>query len=97
MLISNTGGFGQLSDEEKATASVVLKLRQGYELADGQIAGVTSLVAGSVEGLLPKNVVITDDQGNLLSRASDSPLKAAIDSQHSARSSLKMALMRAFR
>lgn len=48
------------------TASVLLKLSKRDGLEKAQIIGITNLVAGSVEGLIPKNVSIVDSAGNLL-------------------------------
>jgi flagellar M-ring protein FliF len=55
-------------DQKEATASVVLKLKGGG-LTKHQIAGITHLVASSVEGLSPENITIVDYDGNLLSTA----------------------------
>ncbi len=56
---------------EKTSASVVLRLRVGYRLSNLNIAAITHLVAGSVEGLNSENVTVIDSQGRLLSRESD--------------------------
>ncbi|MDH3892618.1 MAG: flagellar basal-body MS-ring/collar protein FliF [candidate division Zixibacteria bacterium] len=53
-------------DQKEATASVVLKLR-GSGLGKPQVAGISHLVASSVEGLSPDNITIVDYNGNLLS------------------------------
>ncbi len=53
------------SDQQAASASVVLKLR-GNGLARQQINGITHLVASSVEGLKPSGISIVDYEGNLL-------------------------------
>lgn len=53
-------------DQKDATASVVLKLR-GSGLSKPQVAGISHLVASSVEGLTPDNITIIDYDGNLLS------------------------------
>jgi flagellar M-ring protein FliF len=58
----------------KTTASVVLRLRPGYQLSALNIAAITHLVSGSVEGLTSENVTVIDSQGNLLSRESDPTL-----------------------
>ncbi|NQT03713.1 MAG: flagellar M-ring protein FliF [Planctomycetes bacterium] len=60
------------SDAGKTTASVVLRLRSGYKLSSLNIAAITHLVSGSVEGLTSENVTVVDSQGNLLSSQSDS-------------------------
>ena len=54
-------------DENMATASVMLRLRPGGELDKNQIRGISSMVAGSVEGLAVEQVTIVDVYGNLLS------------------------------
>jgi len=54
-------------DQKEATASVVVKLKRGGALAERQVAGITHLVASSVEGLEPDNITIVDYDGNLLS------------------------------
>ncbi|MFZ2149370.1 MAG: flagellar basal-body MS-ring/collar protein FliF [Sedimentisphaerales bacterium] len=59
------------SDAGKTTASVVLRLRPGYKLSTLNVAAITHLVSGSVEGLTSENVTVIDSQGNILSRESD--------------------------
>lgn len=62
-----------------AKASVVLKLKGQRALPEPTIAGISNLVAASVEGLRPDAVVILDSFGRPLLRASDAsdPLGAA--------------------
>ncbi|MBI5837328.1 MAG: flagellar M-ring protein FliF [Candidatus Eisenbacteria bacterium] len=57
-----------LYTEERAvpTASVVLKLRG--RLNQGQVHGITRLVASGVEGLKPEDVTVIDTNGNVLSK-----------------------------
>jgi flagellar M-ring protein FliF len=62
------------SDAGKTTASVVLRLRPGYRLSALNIAAITHLVSGSVEGLTADNVTVIDSQGRLLSSESDQPM-----------------------
>ncbi len=52
-----------------ATASVVVNLGRGTRLADNQINGIQSLVAGSVENLEAGNVTVLDQRGKVLSAA----------------------------
>jgi len=52
--------------QEKTTASVVLKLVPGRRLSPEQIRGITQLVASSVPGLNRQEVVILDDTGQIL-------------------------------
>lgn len=56
-----------LEDEQKPTASVVLKLRRKGSLREKQVQGIIHLVAGSVEGLRPENISVVDVDGNVLS------------------------------
>ncbi len=62
--------------EDKPTASVVLKLRPGRVLNQGQIGGIVHLVSSSVQGMQPQNVTVIDNMGNLLSRPSDTDVIA---------------------
>ena len=55
-----------VSEERRPSASVVLKLRPGRQLAPEQIAGVVHLVAASVEGLRPNDVTVVDVNGQVL-------------------------------
>jgi flagellar M-ring protein FliF len=55
----------------ETTASVVLRLNPGYRVSALNIAAITHLVAGSVEGLRSENVTVVDSQGHLLSNDSD--------------------------
>jgi len=55
-------------DEAPASASVMLTLRQGRALSEGQTQAIVNLVASSVPGLSPDNVSVVDQSGHLLSR-----------------------------
>jgi flagellar M-ring protein FliF len=57
--------------DDRPSASVVLKLRPGTKLSQGQVGGILHLVASSVEGLPAQNITIIDSMGNLLSKPSD--------------------------
>lgn len=50
-----------------ATASVIITLKPGNSLKSEQIEGITALIAGSVDGLDAKSVVVLDQAGNRLS------------------------------
>ena len=63
-----------------ATASVVLQLKNNAALTRNQIEGITSLVAGAVEGLNPANVTVLDRQGNLLSNPNQDDPDALLSS-----------------
>ncbi|MDO6416521.1 flagellar basal-body MS-ring/collar protein FliF [Sphingomonas sp. BIUV-7] len=55
-------------DAAPASASVMLRLRQGRALSDGQVQAIVNLVATSVPGLSPDHVSVVDQAGHLLSR-----------------------------
>ena len=54
-------------DKKPASASVMLRLKQGSLLTGGNIAAIMNLVAGGVEGLNAANVTVVDGEGHLLS------------------------------
>ena len=56
---------------QPAKASVVLKLKKNRPLAPGTTAGITNLVAASVEGLRPESVVLLDSFGRPLARPTE--------------------------
>jgi len=58
------------STTPQTSASVVLLLKAGYRLSALNIAAITHLVAGSVEGLKSENITVVDSQGRLLSSES---------------------------
>lgn len=55
-----------LSESEKPSASVLLKLYPGRVLSGAQVAGIVHLVASAVAGLSDQNVSVVDQDGNLL-------------------------------
>jgi flagellar M-ring protein FliF len=54
------------SDQALSTASVTIQINPGSRLDDTQVQAITHLVASSVEGLKPENVVVVDSKGNML-------------------------------
>lgn len=58
------------TEQDKTTASVLIGLQPGSTLDSAEVRSVTHLVAGSVEGLDPADVTVTDSAGNLLSSPS---------------------------
>jgi len=71
-----------VEEQTKPTASVIIKLKMGRGLRTSQVKGIVALVAGSVEGLRPEEVMIVDSGGNILSAdKSESQLSKGTDSQ----------------
>jgi flagellar M-ring protein FliF len=60
-------GSWMLSDARPTEASVVLQLEAAGRSEDPMVEGIQFLVANSVEGLAPENVMVLDDRGRLLS------------------------------
>jgi flagellar M-ring protein FliF len=58
-------------ESRPAKASVVLKLKGQRQLSEPSVAGISNLVAASVEGLRPEAVVILDSFGRPLARPRD--------------------------
>ncbi len=56
------------SEQEETTASIVVKLKTGYSLDDGNVSAILNLVASSVEGLDQNRVSLLDTKGRLLSK-----------------------------
>lgn len=60
-----------LREERPASASITCQLEVGRTLSKAQVQGITSLVAGAVDGLEVSDVVLVDDKGRLLSTEAD--------------------------
>ncbi len=60
--------------QEKTTASVIIKLIPGGKLNAGQIQGIVNLVAGSVEGLEAGQIAVIDANGRVLSKTPQTEL-----------------------
>ena len=61
-----------LDQEQKPSASVLLKLYPGRVLNAAQVAGIVHLVASGVAGMSDSSVNVVDQDGNLLTAASQS-------------------------
>ena len=59
------------SRNSQTSASVILRIKPGYRIGSLNIAAITHLIAGSVEGLKSENVTVIDNEGHLLSGTSD--------------------------
>ncbi len=70
-----------LRDRSPAAASVMLRLRAGRALGDGQVQAIVNLVASSVPGLSPDQVSIVDQAGRLLSRPGKTDAASAASAQ----------------
>ncbi len=64
--------------QEKTTASVIVKLVPGHKLNDGQIQGIVNLVSGSVEGLHAGQVSIIDANGRVLSKSPQAEMNSPL-------------------
>jgi flagellar M-ring protein FliF len=58
------------ADQALTTASVTIQINPGRSLDADQVRSITHLVASSVEGLKPENVVVVDTEGNMLADGS---------------------------
>lgn len=53
--------------QKEPTAAITLKLEPRQKLSDEQVSAIKGLASSSVQGLKPKDVVIVDTAGNMLS------------------------------
>ena len=53
--------------QKKPTASVTLRLKSGKTIRPAQIEGIVHLVASSIEGMNPEDVMVVDSRGTILS------------------------------
>ena len=72
----------RLFEKESAvtTASVVIKLASGKRLKKEKVAGISHLIASSVEGLAPEDVTVVDTEGNVLAGAEPTDDAVALSS-----------------
>lgn len=59
-------------NKEQPSASVVIKMRGGMVLEQGEVLAISHLVASSVPGLQPSEVTVVDSHGRLLARGDGS-------------------------
>ncbi len=68
--------------QKRPTASVTLRLKSGKTIRPGQIEGIVHLVASSIEGMNPDDVMVVDSRGTILSAGqNDSKLSKLTSSQ----------------
>jgi len=70
-----------VTEKEDAKASVLLRLKGTRILPEENTQAIVNLMAASVEGLKPENVVVIDQNSRILSRAGKDPMVGATDSQ----------------
>jgi len=62
-----------LANKPGSSASVMVQLHYGKQLDEQQVGSIIQLVSGSVPGMLPANVRVVDQAGNLLSAGIEGP------------------------
>ncbi len=78
------------AEQKETTASIVIKLKNGYSLDAGSIAAITKLVSSSVEGLDQNRVSLIDSKGRLLSKdLGDDNLSASTSKQYEVRQNIE--------
>ena len=60
-----------LDDQKKGRASVIVKLRPGKQLTQGQVSSIVHLVANSVDDLKPEDVAVVDTAGKMWTREAE--------------------------
>ncbi len=69
------------SDQAPTTASIMLQLNGSRSLDQAQVQSITHLVASSVEGLKPENVVVVDSSGRMLASGTGGSGEAGVAGQ----------------
>ncbi len=64
-------------DQAAATASVIVTLKRSMLLTKRQVSSIQQLVGGAVEGLLPSQVAVVDQFGQVLARADGTDARAS--------------------
>ena len=64
-------------DDQKASASVMVKTAKGMTLSSHQVQAVVNLVAGGIEGLAPGDVTVADSEGHVLAAPGINPGSAS--------------------
>lgn len=64
-------------DQRQPTASVLVKMKPGKELAPGQVRSIVHLVSTSVEGLVPEQITVADADGTMLAAPGQEGMTAA--------------------
>lgn len=54
------------TDPQKATASVILRLKPGWNISPASVVSITNLVSGAIDGLSSNDVTVVNSQGALL-------------------------------
>lgn len=81
--------------EKKGSASVVLHILPGASMKQNQVKGVASLVANSVDGIEPEDVVVMDEEGNVLADgAEEDALLTGVGSQFELQQALENKLQK---
>lgn len=53
---------------QKASASVMVRMKPGWRISNTTVAAITNLVSGAVEGLSPEQVTVADSQGRIFNQ-----------------------------
>ncbi|MBI5491406.1 MAG: flagellar M-ring protein FliF [Deltaproteobacteria bacterium] len=60
-----------LEEQKKARASIIVKLKPGKTLSQGQVSSIVHLVANSSDNLRPEDVTVVDTAGRMWTKESD--------------------------
>ena len=61
-------------NEKPATASIMLMLKPNEQLTPAEVKGIVNLVSHSIQGLVPENITVVDEAGNILNENNDDEL-----------------------
>ncbi|MDO8426053.1 MAG: flagellar basal-body MS-ring/collar protein FliF [Deltaproteobacteria bacterium] len=60
-----------LDEQKKSRASIIVKLKPGKSLSQGQVSSIVHLVANSSENLRPEDITVVDTSGRMWTKESD--------------------------
>jgi flagellar M-ring protein FliF len=80
------------SDQAPTTASVMLKINPGKTIDQSQVQAITHLVASSIEGLKPENVVVVDSNGRMLASGTGTGTSASAGTETDTRRAAEAAV-----
>ncbi|GBD96501.1 MAG TPA: flagellar M-ring protein FliF [Nitrospirae bacterium] len=73
--------FAFQDSKSEATAAVFVTLQRGKKLSRREVEGIVHLVSSSVEDLVPGNITVIDNKGELLSKPSDDSMMSLSGTQ----------------
>ena len=85
--------FAFQDSKSETTAAVFITLQRGKKLSRREVEGIVYLVSSSVEDLVPGNITVIDNKGELLTKPSDDSMISLSGTQMEYRSNFEQKMM----